>query len=287
MKLANQRVLITGSNRGFGRAVAKAFVAEGASVMLCARNAELLGQVRRELAQSAPSGVQVSSMPVDVSDAKAVDSLFEHTVAELGGLDTMVCNAGVQGPKGPTESVDWKEWIQTIHTNLAGVVLTCRAALPYLKQRRAGKIIILSGGGATKPMPFLSAYAASKAGVVRFGETLAEEVKEFGVTVNMVAPGALNTRMLDEVLEAGPDKVGQALYEKALKQKERGGAPLQVGASLCVYLASDASNQVTGKLISAIWDPWDRLADHSDDLKDSDIYTLRRIVPAERGKDWG
>ena len=91
--------------------------------------------------------------------------------------------------------------------------------LPHFRAQRYGKIILLSGGGATKPMPFLSAYAASKAALVRFGETLADEVRDAGIDVNAVAPGALNTRLLDEVLEAGPAAVGQAFYEQSLKQK--------------------------------------------------------------------
>jgi 3-oxoacyl-[acyl-carrier protein] reductase len=146
--------------------------------------------------------------------------------------------------------------------------------------------VILSGGGATKPLPFLSAYAASKAGLVRFGETLAEEVKEFGIDVNLVAPGALNTRLLDEVLEAGPERVGEAFYNAALKQRDAGGTPLEYGANLCVHLASGASDGVSGRLISAQWDPWLRIGELKDELMGSDIYTLRRIVPNERGKNW-
>jgi 3-oxoacyl-[acyl-carrier protein] reductase len=146
--------------------------------------------------------------------------------------------------------------------------------------------VILSGGGATKPLPFLSAYAASKAGIVRFGETLAEEVKRFGIDVNLVAPGALNTRLLDEVLEAGPERVGEAFYASALKQRDSGGTPLEYGANLSVHLASSAGDGVSGRLISAQWDPWPRIEELRDELMASDIYTLRRIVPAERGKNW-
>jgi 3-oxoacyl-[acyl-carrier protein] reductase len=104
--------------------------------------------------------------------------------------------------------------------------------------------------------------------------------------VNAVAPGALNTRLLDEILDAGPGKVGSTFYEQSRAQKAQGGTPLERGASLCVFLASSASDGITGKLISAVWDPWEELATHLDDLRDSDIYTLRRIVPQERGKDW-
>jgi 3-oxoacyl-[acyl-carrier protein] reductase len=162
----------------------------------------------------------------------------------------------------------------------------CKWILPHMKKNNAGKIINLSGGGATAPLPRISAYATSKAAVVRLTETLAEECKEYSIEINAVAPGALNTRLLDEVLEAGPDRVGRTFYEKALKQKSDGGTPLDLGASLCVYLASSESNGITGKLISAPWDPWQNLAHYREDLKNSDIYTLRRIVEKDRGKNW-
>jgi NAD(P)-dependent dehydrogenase (short-subunit alcohol dehydrogenase family) len=144
-----------------------------------------------------------------------------------------------------------------------------------------------AGGGATNPLPGISAYAASKAAIVRFAETLAEETREYRIDVNAIAPGALNTRMLDEALAAGPDKVGRGFYERALKQKERGGAPLDKGAQLAVFLGSAASDGITGKLISAVWDPWETLPEHLDDLQHTDIYTLRRIVPQDRGIGWG
>jgi NAD(P)-dependent dehydrogenase (short-subunit alcohol dehydrogenase family) len=117
-------------------------------------------------------------------------------------------------------------------------------------------------------------------------ETLAEEVKTLGIDVNSIAPGALNTRLLDEVLEAGPEKVSKSFYERALKQKTEGGSPLERGAELALFLASAKSDGITGKLISAIWDPWDRFPEHLDDLQKTDIYTLRRIIPKDRGMDW-
>jgi 3-oxoacyl-[acyl-carrier protein] reductase len=89
------------------------------------------------------------------------------------------------------------------------------------------------------------------------------------------------------VLAAGPEKVGRNFYEKSLKQKEQGGAPLEKGADLAVFLASSASDGITGKLLSAIWDPWEELPGHAAELNKTDIYTLRRIVPRDRGYDWG
>ena len=183
--------------------------------------------------------------------------------------------------------MDWEEWEQTIRVNLFGSVLCSRAVLPHFRANGYGKIVQLSGGGATSPLPRLSAYAASKAAVVRFAETLAEELRGTGIDVNAIAPGALNTRLLDEVLEAGPELVGDAFYERALEQQSSGGTALDLGARLAVFLGSGESDGITGKLISAPWDPWADLPLHADDLRFSDVYTLRRIVPADRDLAWG
>lgn len=286
MKLAGRCAVITGANQGLGFAIAKHFIKEGAKVMLCARNAETLYQAQKELIQLAGDQTKVLVQPTDVSKLKEVEALIESAITSFGRIDVLVANAGIYGTKGPIEEIDWQEWSDAIDINLKGTVLQCRAIIPHFKKNRAGKIIILSGGGATKPMPYLSAYAASKAAVVRFAETLAEEVKDFGIDVNAVAPGALNTRLLDEIVEAGPEKVGKVFYDQSRKQQEQGGTPLEVGASLCSFLASSVSDGITGRLISAVWDPWEKFPEWLQELQDSDVYTLRRIVPKDRGKNW-
>ena len=286
MKLAGTRALITGSSQGFGLAVARAFIEEGAEVMVCARGAALLQRAQEELAELAGGKSRVMATPADVSKPDEVHRLVDTTLTALGGLEVLVCNAGVYGPKGPLHEVDWTDWSDAIRINLMGVALPCRSVLPHFLERRRGKIVVLSGGGATKPLPNLSAYAAAKAAVVRLVETLAEEVRQAGIDVNAIAPGALNTRLLDEILAAGPGRVGRAFYDQAVRQKAEGGTPLDVGAALCAFLASPASDGITGKLIAAVWDPWETLPQHLDDLRDSDIYTLRRIIPKDRGKDW-
>ncbi len=188
---------------------------------------------------------------------------------------------------GLLEEIDWADWVRAIEINLMGTVYPCRAVLPHMKRQGHGKIVNLSGGGATNPLPRISAYAASKAAVVRFTETLSLEVAEHGIDVNSVAPGALMTRMMEQLIAAGPGKVGAAFYDRMTKIAEDGGTPLEKGAALCVYLGSAASDGITGRLISAQWDPWQRLHEHKADLAGSDIYTLRRVVPADRGKGWG
>jgi NAD(P)-dependent dehydrogenase (short-subunit alcohol dehydrogenase family) len=149
-----------------------------------------------------------------------------------------------------------------------------------------GKIINLSGGGATTPMPGFSAYAASKAAVVRFTETLAMELAGSGVEVNAVAPGLLKTRMMDQMLEAGPERAGYQQIEAVMRSAETGGTPPALATKLCVFLASEGSNGITGKLISAPWDPWENLPAHREDLQSTDIYTMRRTTPKDRGMGW-
>jgi NAD(P)-dependent dehydrogenase (short-subunit alcohol dehydrogenase family) len=286
MSLKGVRALITGGSQGFGLAAARAFVREGADVAICARGAEALGNAERELTALAAANSRVLARTADISREGDIVGLVQQIEGSWGGVDVLLANAGTYGPKGTIEEVDWTEWARAIEINLLGNVLSCRAVLPGMKARRKGVIVLMSGGGATNPMPRISAYAASKAGLVRFGESLAREVQEFGIAVNAIAPGALDTRLLDEVLEAGPEKVGRAFHEQMVKIKAQGGTPLEKGAELAVYLAGHGGNGVTGRLLSAVWDPWARLDALAPELADTDIYTLRRIVPKDRGKDW-
>jgi len=279
--------IITGANQGLGLEIARKYVSAGASVVMCARNGDLLLKVREELARELVAGQVIEAIPVDVSDPKSVELLVEAVIQRFGRIDILVNNAGIYGPMGPIEAVDWADWIQAIEINLFGSILMCRAVLPVMKEQQRGKIIQLSGGGATNPMPNISAYAVSKAAIVRFAETLAEEVRAFNIDVNAIAPGALNTRMLDDVLAAGPEKVGQAFFDRSIKQKESGGAGLDQGTDLALFLASAASDGITGKLISAVWDNWEHWPEHFDELNSSDVYTLRRIAGRDRGFLWG
>ena len=287
MKLAGRNAIVTGGSQGLGRAIAEAFVREGANVLLCARDAALAYATADALrANLVRDGQLVLAEGCDVSAPEQVDKLFESADSVFRTLHILVNNAGVYGPKGPTDEVDLDEWRRCVDINLYGTLLPCRAAARRFKAARYGKIVNLSGGGATNPLPNLSAYAASKAAVVRLPETLALELRPFATEVNAVAPGALNTRLLDEVLAAGPETVGTDFYERSLKQSHEGGVPLSLGSDLCVYLASAESDGITGKLISAKWDPWQRLHEYKAELGAGDIYALRRITPEDRGKTW-
>ncbi|MEI9476371.1 MAG: SDR family oxidoreductase [Deltaproteobacteria bacterium] len=273
MRLKNKVALITGAGRGIGRAIAEGFAGEGADVALVART-------EAELEQTAESirtiGRRTLAIPTDVSDPSSVETLVKMVLAEFGHIDVLINNAGRQPPIGPLVKCDPQDWVQTILVNLVGPMLCCKAVLPDMMERRRGKIINLSGGGATAPRPNFSAYAASKAAIVRLTETLAEEVKPFNIQANAIAPGAINTRMLNEVLAAGK-AAGEVALSQAKRQKESGGDSLEKVVALVVFLASDESGGLTGKLISAQHDPWREWFGKDEQLNTSPLYTIRRL----------
>jgi NAD(P)-dependent dehydrogenase (short-subunit alcohol dehydrogenase family) len=286
MKLSGLNTIITGGSQGFGRHIVEAFLAEGANVVFCARNAVDVQRTEAELRPGLRPGQRLVGAACDVGDAAQVEALFRKL--DWGPLGAVVSNAGVYGPIGPTDEISLTEWAQALQINLNGTLHVCREAMRAMKPQGRGKIITISGGGATNPMPRFASYAATKAAVVRLTETLAEELREFSIDVNAVAPGALKTRLTEQVLAAGPGRAGEAFFTKNKKWSDEGAVDPKLGAGLCVWLASAASNGITGKLLSAQWDPWKdgTLAAKGDALTKSDIYCLRRIVPEDRGQKW-
>ena len=284
--LAGRGAIVTGGSLGIGFAIARAYVIAGADVLICARSPADVEAATAQLSRDTRPGQIVCGQVCDVSDGDAVGKCVAVALDRLGTLDILVNAAGVQGPIGPVEEVDWREWCRAIEINLMGSVLTCRAVLPHFRANGYGKIIQLSGGGATSPRPRFSAYAAAKAAVVRFAETLAVECRNSGIDVNAMAPGAVNTRLLDAVLMAGPERVGEIDYRRSIEQKTKGGTPPEHAAELAVFLASAASDGISGRLISAVWDDWRALPQRRAELDQSDIFTLRRITPEDRQQDW-
>ena len=285
--LANKVAIITGASEGLGFEIAKKFILEGANITICSRNKRNLKLAKESLIKILHSNQKILVIPADVSKQSDVKKIINLTIKKFGKCNILVNNAGIYGPKGKIENINWKDWKKTIEINLFGSILMCRHLIKYFKKKKYGKIIQLSGGGATNPLPNLSAYAASKAAIVRFMETLALEVRDFNIDINSIAPGALNTKMLDEVINSGPNKVGVDFYKRALKQKKTGGTSLNYGSELAVFLASSESDGISGRLISAVWDNWKEWPKHINKLSNSDVYTLRRIIGRDRGFSWG
>ena len=144
----------------------------------------------------------------------------------------------------------------------------------------------MSGGGVAGPLPRISAYAASKIAVVRFMEGLSKEVEDYNIKVNTVAPGAINTDMLKEILKSGPKKIGKHYFEKALIQKSKGGTSSKDVCNLVMLLSSTYNLNISGKILHAKWDDWKNLSKYEKVLSGTDIYTLKRVSPSDRGFKW-
>ncbi len=286
LPLRGQTALITGASRGLGQAVACRLARAGMHLALLARDGAALEAVATQARSACPDPAQeVRCYVADLADEAQTDAAAAECLKDFGAVDVLVNNAGIQGPIGPLDQVDWADWRRVLEVNFFAAVRLCRLLLPGMRARGRGKIINLSGGGATSPRPDFSAYAASKCALVRLSETLAEELRGSGIEVNCVAPGAMKTRMLEEVLAAGPQGAPRE-YERARLQAQSGGASPEAAAELVAWLASPASDGVTGRLLSARWDNWSRLPDVREQLNAGDVYTLRRIVPADRGLSW-
>ncbi|HSJ05457.1 MAG TPA: SDR family oxidoreductase, partial [Longimicrobiales bacterium] len=181
---------------------------------------------------------------------------------------------------GPGWEVDAADWWRAQEVNLLGTFIACRAVIPAMIEKRWGRILVFSGGGATGPRPRFSAYASSKAAVVRLVETLAAEVAGYGITVNAIAPGAVDTRLQDSIIEAGSAAGDEHARAVALRQTGAGGVSPDLAAELALFLASDDGAAITGKLVSAEHDPWREWREPElAELSRSDWLTLRRLDP--------
>ena len=282
-RLDGRNVLLTGASRGLGRATAERLWELGANLALVSRSGQELNELADALVVRAGSPPQnCFVIPADLTRREGPEAVAAALKGRWSTLDALVNNAGVVGPIGPLEANDWEEWEQTIRVNLLAPAALCRLLIPAMPA--GASIVNLSGGGATAPRPNFSAYAASKAGVVRFTENLAVELAGRRIRVNAVAPGAMNTKMLDAVLDAGT--AAGAEFGKAVDQQRQGGVAPAEPAELVAWLVSPASEGISGRLLSAVWDPWPGLAGRAAELAASDIYTLRRITPEDRGKKW-
>ena len=273
MELENRRALVTGAGRGIGRAIALALAREGAHVALLARTRFDLEAVA---AEAAVPERHVLLQAADLADPAQLTAAVNGVLEAWGGVDILVNNAGVLGPIGPLHQVDVADWMRAVEVNLGGCVRCSRLVLPGMIERGRGKIINLSGGGAVSPRPRFSAYSASKAAVVRFTETLSAEVEGQGIEVNAIAPGAVNTAMMQEVIEAG-EAAGAAAQQEVTRQQETGGVDPARPAALAVFLASTRSDGLSGRLLSAVWDDWEKI--DIAEVMASELYTVRRLIP--------
>ncbi len=271
-ELQNKVVMITGAGRGIGKRLALGFAAAGARVGLVARSKSELELTKLEIEHAGGLAVHLRA---DVTDADAMRSVADRLRAHSGEIAVIVCAAAIQGPVGPLAENPLAAWAETVNTNLTGVVHSIAAVLPGMIKQRSGKIIVLAGGGAAKPRPNFTAYAAAKAGVVRMAESLAEELGGQNIQVNCMSPGGAYSHMTDEILRAG-DRAGWKEIQDAQRIRISGGEPAEKQLQLALFLASERSNHITGRFVH-VNDDWRKLENSN---LHPELYTLRRLTKA-------
>jgi 3-oxoacyl-[acyl-carrier protein] reductase len=266
------RVVLTGGSSGIGAELVKGLVADGHQVYVCARRQDRLDEVTQH-------DTIAKGHVCDVADEAQVTAFVRWLQGQTPTVDVLLNCAGAFGAIGPTEETDSDEWFGTIKVNLFGTYLMTKHVLPLMADSPDPRIINFSGGGAFSPFPNYSAYACSKAAVVRLTECQAAELAPKGVTVNALAPGFIPTEAHEKTLAAGAERAGTLHYQRTQAVLAAGGAPMAAVIDLTRMLMSPRTHGLTGKTISANFDPWrtDAFVERLGDITRSDLWTGRRV----------
>ncbi len=241
-----QRVLVTAGAGGIGRAIVRGFLAQGARVHVCDIDEAALADLRAEL----PG---VSTSVCDVADRASVQAMMAQAVADLGGLDVLVNNAGIAGPAASVADLDPVAWDAVLRVNLTGTFTVTQLAIPHLKASAAGCILVMSSLAGRFGYPNRSPYATTKWGLIGFTKTLSRELGEFGIRVNAILPGAVEGPRLQQVFAGRAAVSGRSVAAEeaaalANQSIKRFVDPADI-AAMAVFLASEAGRSISGQLL--------------------------------------
>lgn len=276
--LLNKCAVVTGGSRGIGFTIAEELISEGAKVVICSRTkSELKKTIDALNKNKLISNKAAFGIICDISKLNDCKRLIRFAKKKLKKINILVNNAGIYGPIGQFEKVDLNDWRKALDINLMGTVYCSNLVVPEMEKNNGGKIINLCGAGVggSKTMPRFSSYFTSKSAIAGFSEVLADELREKNIQVNSVSPGAVNTYLNEYLIKEGPKKSGMEMYKQALRQKKEGGTPRRVVAKLVSFLSSDESNHISGRLLSAKWNPPESLKEVK--MFTGNLFKLRRI----------
>ncbi len=280
--LEGKNILITGGTQGLGLSLATELIKRQANLLVCARSKESIDSAQANFNLIKQSEQKIYTSVTDISNSIEIDELYVKAKSMFGQIDILINNAGVIGDIDKFLETDLEKWKEVININFIGSALMIQKFLPDMLEQKFGKIIQLSGGGATAPLQGMSAYASSKVAIVRLIETLSKEYANSGVEFNCVAPGMMKTRLLKEMFKAGPKKIGDELFNKTANKSDEIIDSTVKACKLILFLCSEKSQGISGKLISAEWDNWEIWPEHISEITNTDLYTLRRITGKDR-----
>ncbi len=275
-------VLITGGTGMIGQTIARRFLDQQWDVIVTGSSEASFDALHQD-----PVFQNVVKEVADVSSLSSVQALMQRLSERYHQLDALVTAAGIYGEIGSIEQCDPEAFTRAFSVNVFGTWWCIKYALPLLRKSDRARIITFAGGG-EGALPRFTSYASSKAAVLRMTESLAEELKDFSICINAISPGLINSGFVQSLLQAGEERVGKKKYEEAQAQVAGVGGSVTPdrAAELVVFLANEPSGRLTGKNLSAVWDAWETLPEHLDDVASSDLYTSRRIKPKDRGYAW-
>jgi len=282
LKFKNKNILISGATGGFGSALAFKYFQEGANLLLIGRNINKLNRLKNKLIKDKTTNQFILTIKLDLSNLEIIKKVIIKELSNISKIDTLINCAAIQGPIGKSWENNFKEWQKTFNTNFYSTMILTNTILPFMLRYKTGNIINISGGGSTSSRPDFSSYAISKTAIVRYTEILADELSNTKIKVNSVAPGIMATNMIKNVIKNKKNITNLKEFNAAEKTLAEGDN-MSKAIDLCLFLSSKASNGINGKLISANWDPWHLLKSNKNNILESDIYTLRRILPEDRG----
>jgi short-subunit dehydrogenase len=274
---------ISGATGFVGLKLAQRLASQGDNLLLSARDENQLKEINRSLSKSYPNQ-NFYVFTCDLAQPKsweiAVGKMREFRVNKY-----LNCS-GMQGFVGPSSEITYEEMIRVFNVNLFSSIFFTSYLSETLKKEEKLSIIHFSGGGSTSPRPMFMSYSLSKTSLVRYVENFAAENMNPNIRINVIAPGVMPSKMQKEIINNRGLRDTKD-YFNAEKSLLSGDFDLTKIFNLCNFLFSDESEGITGKLISAEWDNWMEWASHISEIKNSDLYTLRRIVGRDRGQEWG
>lgn len=279
----NKNIIITGASDGLGFELAKKFIENDANLIICSSNKKRIKSAYLKLIKIKKTDQKIYFCKTNLKNEKEIYKFIKFINKKINKIDCLINNAAILGPMGNLEEVNWKKFKKTFQINFFSAALIIKLLLPKFKKQKEGKIIQLAGGGSSSPSIKRNPYATSKSAITRLVENVSEELKllRTNVQINSVSPGIMNTKMFRKIIRSSKKILGNKI-NKELRAKNKKKTDYNKIIELIFFLSSKYSNKITGKNISANWDNWKNWIKDLQKIRNTDLYTVRRIVGSDR-----